>query len=63
MKKRKQKNYFAEMCKGIVNFMEQEGWTVEVLNNPQVTQRFGSLKYNYYLTFDFTGRKKKEENK
>ena len=48
---------FDEMAKSICAYMKEKGWSILALGNPQVHQEVGALKYNYLLTFRFTGKK------
>ena len=59
MKKEKkiEKDKFDEMAKSICAYMKEKGWSVVALSSPQIYQEIGALKYNYELTFRFTGKK------
>ena len=61
MKKRKQDD-FDIVAKAIGKYMLKLGWDIAVLKGPKVYKTFGTFKYNYDLTFGFTGKQIKVKN-
>ncbi len=52
----KENKEFNKMVEAIGNYMKKEGWDIIVISNPQIHKPSGSLKYNFELTFKFTGK-------
>jgi len=47
---------WVEMTDAINKYMLKKGWNILVIGSPRVEQTQPSLKYNYNLVFNFTGK-------